>query len=808
MANLEKAISLASNGFQVFPLKSDGRPYTEHGFKEASSDPAQIKKMWHKDALVGVYTGGSGVLVLDLDMKVDDQGTVLVDGFESVEQSWEEIPETFAYDSRNGLGRHLVYRAPEGVNLPRSMGYRGLKGVDRCSGEGYVAWMGDVPEPHEIADAPEWLLDSKAERTVHNFEGELKEWYESLTPGEPNALVRKAMERAQEKFTSLGDDFSHSDVVELQFELVRLGAEGNSGVKEGLDFLEDLFLSRTGSHTRTEDEWPYEWAEALQSAVAKYGDAIQLLKNLPPYDLDLVPSSIPVALVTKPGTKAEFSQLLGRLVKETEDDNRILSILWNCNGTKKWAREWGLSFVYKRIQDARITPEPSRENPKIEEAKEREREAPEFVSTELLTQEEREYISTRPTFVDNYIKWAKEGGFVNEYYARAAAWNVASMAFAFHGFIPQDEDDNMGLNIWTILLGESGTGKTRAIKFMRDCLNQIFQGETETEPGMPNYDLGAGSSMEGVHEALLLRDRRASMFFQDEASEFFAKIKPSSGRGWLAGYTDALSRYYEGDVPAENKVRLKELRGKTALTSLNLHMYATPDRFLGLIERDMFGTGFVPRINWVIAPPPVITKDRFRARQAGKGRVTNHGEVSDGVKKVVADLLEARMFTSGKPTPLFATDEALDRLSEAHERMYMVASRRENWDIISPVITRLAETLRKCAGICAMYRSDSQIELVDALHAIQAVEEWFNNAFKVASTVSEGDFQRSCNEIESWIRDQKGMRATSTKIKYKFANLIKRDPRELDSYLTQLTESGILNRNEESGVAVYAINGS
>ena len=800
MSNLEKALALSEQGMYCFPVNhtadNEKKPYTPNGHLDATLDPNVLMDWWMRwpDAKVGVYCGKSGIVVCDVDTKNGK------DGWTSLDEAWVDIPPTFSYETGTG-GSHLVYADPGGLNLDPKSPYRGLEGVDRRAGSSWSMWVGPVPDNREVfSPAPEWLLDEAKERSVQGFEGTVKDWYDSLTPGEPNVMVRRAIKAIQ-------DDMGHSDMVSATYEAIRLGSEGNPGVPDLVEALEEAWMNRPAeNHTTPESAWEYKFQEALLGGLEKYGQTTELFKNLPEYNIAMVPASIPDALVTSPGTKADFSKLLGALVKETEDDNRILSILWNCNGTKKWAREWGLEFCLRRIQDARHTPEPTRENPRIEEALELQKDAPELTSTALLTSEEREYIEKRPTFVDNYLKYAREGGFVNEYYARAAAWNVASLAFAFHGFIPQDEDDNMGLNLWSILLGESGTGKTRATKFMESCLDLLFADESK-EGGMPNYNLGAGSSMEGVHEALLQRDRKASMFFQDEASEFFAKIKPNSGRGWLAGYTDALSRYYEGSVPAENKVRLKELKGKSAITSMNLHMYATPDRFLGLIERDMFGTGFVPRINWVIAPPPVITKDRFRARQARKGKVTQFGEVSTGAQKVVADLIEARSFTEGKPTPLFATDEALDRLSEAHERMYRIAEKRENWDIISPVITRLAETLRKCSGICAMYRSDDQIELVDALHAINAVEEWFENVFKVAATVSEGDFQRACNEIESWVRDQKGGRATSTKIKYRFNNLIKRDPRELDSYLTQLVESGIFNRKEEGGVVVYELNG-
>lgn len=798
--SVELAINLAEkSGFYVFPVKhgedNTKVPLTPHGHKDASRDPNVIMDWWERfpEAKAGVACGKSGITVADIDTKNG------VDGWGSLDEAWLDLGEPYSYETGTG-GSHLVYLAPEGLNLAPHVNYRGMKGVDVRAGESWVLWAGGVPTREELNEAPQWLLDESKPRTIEGFDGEIRDWYENLVPGEPNVMVRRAMER-------IGNDLSHEEMVSKTFEAIRLGCEGATGVPELIDALEEAWMNRPAeNHTTPESAWEYKFQEALLGGIGKFGGSITLLKDLPEYNIGLVPKGIPDSLVTTPGGKAEFSRLLGELVRETQDDNRILSILWNCPATRDLARDWGLQFVHKRIQDARVRPEPTRENPRIEEKREAEKTHPDLISTSLLTEEERKAVESRPGFVESYIEASKKGGFTNEFYARASAWNVASLAFAFHGFIPQDENDNMGLNLWTIQLGESGTGKTRATKVETAVLNVLFGGE-ERGDGVPRFDLGAGSSPEGIHEALLMRDRKASMFYQDEASEFFSKLKPSSGKGWMAGFPDALARYYEGIVPAEQKVRLKELRGKTALTHFNLHMFATPKRFLGLIERDMFGTGFVPRINWVIAPPPVVTPDRFKSRRVARGKVTEFGKTSETLTAVAVDLAAARAFTGGSPKPIFASEEAYARMDKAHEQMYAVGSKRENWDVIEPVVTRLAETLKKCAAICAMYRSDDEIQVEDVLRALVAVEEWFENSFQVASLVSEGDFQRACRDIEEWVKGRKGGKASRAEIYHTFRNLIERDSRELDGYLTYLLESGSLNRKEENGTVKYEVNG-
>src|SRR5690554_6051836 len=107
---------MAERGLAVFPVRvgadNSKTPLTPHGHLDATTDPAQISRWWGENpsAEVGVWVGGANLIVLDVDVKNGK------DGWESLDQAWLDIPETFGYDTPSG-GRHLVYRHPEHLTL-------------------------------------------------------------------------------------------------------------------------------------------------------------------------------------------------------------------------------------------------------------------------------------------------------------------------------------------------------------------------------------------------------------------------------------------------------------------------------------------------------------------------------------------------------------------------------------------------------------------------------------------------------------------------------------------------------------------
>ena len=69
---VESALAYARRGWPVFPCLPGGKaPATRHGFRDATTDPAQIRRWWERQpaANVAVATGSPGPDVLDIDQR-------------------------------------------------------------------------------------------------------------------------------------------------------------------------------------------------------------------------------------------------------------------------------------------------------------------------------------------------------------------------------------------------------------------------------------------------------------------------------------------------------------------------------------------------------------------------------------------------------------------------------------------------------------------------------------------------------------------------------------------------------------------
>lgn len=287
------AASLGRFGWKVFPVsvKLDGdkrrkKPLVR--FTEvASDDPATIFEWWqaNPEAFVGVYTRGSGLVALDIDLSDDPEK----DGPTSLGAHGLTAPETLSYATLGG-GRHHIYSAPEdrvltvGANLVHDGEKMG--GVDIRSGNGYFVYYGEALAKEPIlAPAPDWMLLDGRDHDA-KFDLALADWSALLTPGKPGGRVQEAVSLVKEHGTS------HATMLEATRLLAQYGHDGEPGVAAAVTQAREVYL-------RHHPEYAKDFDSALRTSVNFWGppltvldfDAVELpLLDPAPVDYDEEPA--------------------------------------------------------------------------------------------------------------------------------------------------------------------------------------------------------------------------------------------------------------------------------------------------------------------------------------------------------------------------------------------------------------------------------------------------------------------------------------------------------------------------------------
>jgi hypothetical protein len=188
MSLVDTAIQLAAWA-PVFPCRPDKRPACPLGFKAATSDPVEIRRLFNgSSSLIGVPTGeASGFDVLDVDPRHG--------GDEWEEQNRHRLPETRIHQTMNG-GRHWLFRHVEGVHNSASAI---APGIDVRGSGGYVVVPPSpsysVVSDAEIAHWPDWLLAKILPKTRDPAPKSPPGRYEPIPSARLEGFVRAVLDR-------------------------------------------------------------------------------------------------------------------------------------------------------------------------------------------------------------------------------------------------------------------------------------------------------------------------------------------------------------------------------------------------------------------------------------------------------------------------------------------------------------------------------------------------------------------------------------------------------------------------------------
>lgn len=131
--------------------------------------------------------------------------------------------------------------------------------------------LGVIPPDDMTPGLLEWFAKAApttSTAVLHYWSGDSESWLVAHTTG---ATLSHAVARAVQPFID-GEPFDgHVRMLKFQIHLVRLAAEGHTGVPEALAFARQVWLSTP--HASDEDP-AQEWDVALDHAIRKYGGTL------------------------------------------------------------------------------------------------------------------------------------------------------------------------------------------------------------------------------------------------------------------------------------------------------------------------------------------------------------------------------------------------------------------------------------------------------------------------------------------------------------------------------------------------------
>lgn len=171
---MDAALYCAARGWRVFPLTPNAKSPAVSGWEaRATTEPGRIQRCWSSGPYnIGIATGPSGLVVVDLDLLKGDEPLPAPWAFyqrgsdvlaELGRRAGAEQVPTYTVTTGSG-GTHLYYLHPAGVELRNTQGKLGPL-VDTRAHGGYVVAPGSVvagrayPVAAELptADLPTWL---------------------------------------------------------------------------------------------------------------------------------------------------------------------------------------------------------------------------------------------------------------------------------------------------------------------------------------------------------------------------------------------------------------------------------------------------------------------------------------------------------------------------------------------------------------------------------------------------------------------------------------------------------------------------
>lgn len=366
----------------------------------------------------------------------------------------------------------------------------------------------------------------------------------------------------------------------------------------------------------------------------------------------------------------------------------------------------------------------------------------------FLDAQEREIVKSNRTFIDEYLEWATSKTDAAISYQIASAFTVLSCVYSDTGYaIPKY--GRMNLNLWFMVLGETTlTRKSTSRNLMLRTIREYEQ--------FSGYqiDIGSDATPEGVTSILAERDGKTSLLHRDEVQGMF---KDFMNKTYMASAAERFTELYDGHVPVVIRSGKGKSQTERATTNFVMYLMGIGTKTAEVLTTEYFRSGFLARFIYVTAKTPERTREMEDIEQADEQEVAVRDLKLDAL---VRGLYNSSVFWQKKgapmPRPIRLSAEAMARFNQFKWEMGNFAENHPEYESIEPSRQRLALSIWKCAILLAMHDQSEQVELRHMLVAIHYAEDWFANLVEMASAISNSEWQRDVDKLESLVMDRGG----------------------------------------------------
>lgn len=233
-------------GWSVFPLAPHGKqPITPNGFKDATTDAAQIRAWWDAEPLanIGVACGASNLAVIDLD---GDAGRAR---WQMIVDSLGLVATKYAQQNTGGGGVHLVYA--QGAERIRNTAKKLGEGIDTRGDGGYIVVAPSIhptgtPYLWEQGKTPNLGMDVMPTAILELLRGGVKT---PTAPPTPPSNLSRILQRTYERVANAAQGCRNDTLNRAGFYLFHLVREGQLNEGEAREVLESAAM-RAGLEQR------------------------------------------------------------------------------------------------------------------------------------------------------------------------------------------------------------------------------------------------------------------------------------------------------------------------------------------------------------------------------------------------------------------------------------------------------------------------------------------------------------------------------------------------------------------------------